>query len=329
MRILIYSRHFAPSIGGMERLMQVLAEEFLRLGHAVEVVTETPETAVLPYPVHRAPSQWQLFRLIRRSDAVLAAPLSLRRLPAMVFARRRVVVAHPVPLPRGRPYAAANWAKRMAARLVVNVVPSRYMARLLPCSIVIPNPVERGFLSGCEPLREKAGVLFVGRLIEDKGCDLLIAAFASIVAQQPKQILTVVGDGPKRAALEGLAAELGIANNVSFLGNLVGMPLIETMRAHQLMVVPSRWAEPFGIVAIEGLAAGCRMVVADTGGLPEAVGDIGLLFEAGDTASLTRTLQFALSPDDLPPDRDAVTRHLAQFDPERIARQYLALLGAS
>jgi glycosyltransferase involved in cell wall biosynthesis len=141
--------------------------------------------------------------------------------------------------------------------------------------------------------------------------------------------LTIVGDGPERGALELQAERLGIANRVRFAGPLRGDEVWAQMHSHKIMVVPSVWDEPFGIVALEGLACGCRMIVAKSGGLPEAVGSLALTFPRGDAAGLADCLDRALSDDDQPPSAAAVTAHLARFRPERIAADYLAVLKAT
>lgn len=328
MRIHIYCRSFAPAIGGMERLFEVLAREFVRRGHAVTVVTETPgepDPELRPdLKIVRAPGFSRYLALAREADVVLTAPLSLRRLPAQLLARRPLAVAQPMVYADAGLGLLLGPLKRMLARLAPNIVPSRYMARQFPAATVIPNPYDADVFRWPEGDPERSGVLFVGRLVAEKGCDLLLRAFARLATQAR---LTVVGEGPERAALERLAGELGIAERVDFRGPLTGQPLAAAMQAHRVMVVPTLCAEAFGIVALEGLACGCRMVVAESGGLPEAVGDLALTFPRGDGAALAALLETALGGDDGPPARATVEAHLARFTPERIADEYLALLG--
>ena len=71
---------------------------------------------------------------------------------------------------------------------------------------------------------------------------------------------------------------LSLAENVSFVGPKSGDGLAEILNQHQILVVPSRWAEPFGIVAVEGIACGCVVVGSVAGGLPEAIGGCGVNF---------------------------------------------------
>lgn len=327
MRIHIYSHSFAPSLGGMERLMHLLAEEFAQLGHAVTVVTETPGSADLPFPVVRAPSFAEYLRLTRNSDVILSAPLSLRRLPAQLLSGRAVVVAHPILYPQ-RGQAISADLKRFAARLVTGVVPSRFMADHFLGARVIPNPYDAATFRPPGTKRARRGILYVGRLDAEKGCDLLIEALTKSQAGQTTR-LTIVGSGPQRPKLEAQVARLGLAGQVTFRGALVGADLAAAMQDHAVMVVPTRCEEAFGIVALEGLACGCRMIVAESGGLPEAVGPHALTFPRGSAQELADCLDLALSPDAEVPSHTAVADHLARFQPRRIAADYLAVLEAA
>jgi len=98
---------------------------------------------------------------------------------------------------------------------------------------------------------------------------------------------TLVGDGPERRALEEQARGLDVA----FVGVKRGRDLAEILNAHRVLVVPSRWEEPFGVVALEAMACGCVPIVVKAGGLPEAVGEVGAVFEKEDAHALADLLQ--------------------------------------
>lgn len=322
MRIHIYSYSFAPSIGGMERLMELLAREFVRLGHSVIVVTETGGHADMPFEVVRAPNFSRSWRIARGSDAILAAPLSLRRLPSHLLAGRRIVVAHPILYPPIHQGIVVR-LKRLAENLVTGVVPSKFMAGHFPGSKVIGNPYDAEVFRRPAADMTRAGVLFVGRLIAEKGCELLLRAFC---LAKTSDRLTIVGDGPEKSALKELAKQLGIADRTEFLGELVGPDLASAMQSHCVMVVPTTCEEAFGIVALEGLACGCQMIVAESGGLPEAVGPHALTFATGDIEGLKDRIEIALCSADTQPRQSQVDVHLEQFTPARVARQYLEVL---
>lgn len=303
--------------------MEQLAREFMREGHIITVVTETQGEAELPFPVVRAPKLRQALALASNSDVILAAPLSLRRLPLHLLSRRPIVVTHPILYSdRGRHFLP-SLLKRLSERLITSVVPSHFMARHFSGSLVIPNPYDAATFYAPSNEAPRQNVLFVGRLVPEKGCDVLLRAFAA--SGFPVR-LTIVGEGPERPTLTRLAGALGIADRIDFCGELKGSHLAEVMRAHQVMVVPTVCEEAFGIVAVEGLASGCRMIVADSGGLPEAVGSLALTFPRNDVSKLTDCLKRVLARDDKPPLRRAVEAHLQNLRPQIIAHRYLAAL---
>lgn len=324
MKVQIYCRSFAPAIGGMERLIETLAREFVRRGARVEIATETLEELPLPFPVHRRPGFFEYLAIARNADLILTAPLSLRRLLPQLMAGRRIFISHPMPFD-DRPGALLKTGlKRLFSRLAVNVAPSQHMAHFFPSPHVIENPYDDKLFRLSGAVRHRQSILFVGRLVRSKGCHVLIEAFARMAGRSPEAKLTIVGDGEERIALEGLVRDHQLERQVQFTGTLAGSELVDTMNAHQIMVVPSEH-EAFGIVVLEGLACGCRMIVARSGGLPEAAGDLALVFERGDIDELAGLLLLALSPEDRPPSATAIAAHLARFTPEAVADRYLNL----
>ena len=102
------------------------------------------------------------------------------------------------------------------------------------------------------------------------------------------------------------------------------------LRRHRIVVVPSLWAEPFGMVALEGLASGCVIIGSDQGGLPEAIGPCGLTFPNGDVNALAEKIEMALA------DRriasyllDGVEPHLAKHRPAFVAGRYLDVMRSA
>jgi glycosyltransferase involved in cell wall biosynthesis len=137
----------------------------------------------------------------------------------------------------------------------------------------LPQTPARPALSG------PPSVIFAGRLVREKGVDTLLHAFAQVHAALPSARLTVAGDGPERVALTALAAELGVAEQVSFTGHISREALERLAAEAWVQVVPSRWREPFGLVAAEAMMRGTAVVASDAGGLREFIdqGETGLL----------------------------------------------------
>jgi colanic acid/amylovoran biosynthesis glycosyltransferase len=119
-------------------------------------------------------------------------------------------------------------------------------------------------------------VLFVGRLVEMKGCEYLIRAMQAVQARRPSTELTVIGDGPLRSSLERLAAELGV--RCKFMGVQSTATIRQLLQKSRLFSLPSvttsdGHVEGLGIVLIEAQAMGVPVVSTWHAGIPEAVAD--------------------------------------------------------
>lgn len=142
------------------------------------------------------------------------------------------------------------------------------------------------------PLSSSPAVAFAGRLVREKGVDVLLRAFARVVAEIPTARLLLAGDGPERKRLTKLTAELGLSATVSMLGHLSREQLERARAGAWVQCVPSRWAEPFGMVAAEAMMRGTAVVASRCGGLTEIVQDgrTGILVPPGDAEALAEAL---------------------------------------
>ena len=116
-------------------------------------------------------------------------------------------------------------------------------------------------------------LLCAGRLVPEKGMDLAITAFATIRRHLPDAHMTIAGDGPEREALQRQALDLGVAGAVTFAGWVEPENMSALMAQASLVIMPSRWQEPFGLVAVEAALQARPMLAAAVGGLREAVED--------------------------------------------------------
>lgn len=162
------------------------------------------------------------------------------------------------------------------------------------------------------------GVLFGGRLSPEKGVDVLIRAAVHLPAGVP---VVIAGDGPSREELEQLAAELDVADRVTFLGRVPGQELHQRMRRAAVVVVPSRWYENQPMVILEAAAAGRPVVATNLGGLPELVepGVTGWLVPHDDPTALADALRDATADPDRSHELGRRAREvtLERFDPVR------------
>jgi glycosyltransferase involved in cell wall biosynthesis len=181
---------------------------------------------------------------------------------------------------------------------------------------VIPNGVDLAQFSASDEPPNPQQILFVGRLVPQKGIDVLLRAFGAILHRHPDAMLVIAGDGQQRLYLERLARFLGLRQRVCFLGWQSRDELAKLYRACAVTAVPSLY-EPFGLVALEAMASGRPVVVGRVGGLAEIVDDevSGFTVEAGDHLDLASRLAALLSNRELARATGLAARRRAeQFD---------------
>lgn len=174
------------------------------------------------------------------------------------------------------------------------------------------------------PPLDEPRLLCLGRQVRDKGFDVAVSAFAMVAERYPPLRLTMVGDGPEHRALERLAADLGVSGRVDFEGRVPEiMPYLE---AATILLMPSRWEETFGLVALEAALMGRPVVAARVGALPEVVqdGETGVLVEREDGPALADAIVGLLErPDETRRmGRLARERALGTFDLGRCLDRY-------
>jgi glycosyltransferase involved in cell wall biosynthesis len=167
----------------------------------------------------------------------------------------------------------------------------------------VPDVPESG---GVRPAAEPPGILFVGRIMPEKGLADLVRALPLV---RLSCRLAVVGDGPARAAAEQLAGRL-IPGRAEFAGWLSDVEPYYARAA--MLAVPSLWPEPSGIVGLEAMARGLPVVAYRSGGIPEWLvdGQTGLLAEPGDVWGLARAIEQLLAD-------PALARRLGEAGRER------------
>lgn len=163
-------------------------------------------------------------------------------------------------------------------------------------TVVIPNGVDPAVIlnSAASPDRRQAValdgeqiVLYLGRLVREKGVHVLVEAAPRVLAECPQAKFVLIGAGPERPGLEARVREMGLADKVVFLGFVSDEERNAMLCAATVAVFPSLY-EPFGIVALEAMAAGAAVVASDVGGLGDVVRheQTGLTSLVGDSASV-------------------------------------------
>ena len=208
MKICIFSRPFYPAVGGLEQIAKILAFEFSVAGFDVEVVTDTKngghDDIHFPFKITRTSSMKERYRSFRRSDVVLFMNFSFAGVPVALLALTPIVLSHHgIYNAQGSVIRRfAEFAKRQLTRIFFNVSVSNYVARNLPGnSRVAPNAFDSNLFQYI-PSQRTSDFVFCGRLVSDKGADVLIDAFRIVLDCNPEAKLTIIGDGPELVALQ-------------------------------------------------------------------------------------------------------------------------------
>lgn len=163
----------------------------------------------------------------------------------------------------------------------------------------------------------------VSRLEPIKGMDLVVPAFVGIHAENSETRLLIVGDGSQRFLMEQQVHEAELDNAVCFAGRQPQETLQRYYDRIDILLMPSR-SEGFGLTAIEGMARGCVLVAANTGGLPEIVldGKVGLLHASEDMQDIEGKVNMLVNnPAELERmSKNAIT-HVSSFSIEKYNRQ--------
>lgn len=153
-------------------------------------------------------------------------------------------------------------------------------------TVVITNGVNLNKHTFIEGISREPVILFVGSLIERKGVEVLIRAFAEISPSIPLYQLMVIGEGNLRRKLENLCNDLGVQNNVLFLGQQSPSIVQQWMNKAKVFVLPSN-EEGQGVVLLEALASGTPCVGSKVGGIPDIITpDVGYTFTPGNSHEL-------------------------------------------
>jgi glycosyltransferase involved in cell wall biosynthesis len=333
-KILIYSRVFWPSIGGLPEIMEILAEEFVAAGHQVKVVTQVAceSERSHDYDMVRLPTLKRCMQLLRWSDVCLCANVTLRGLVPMMIAGTPLVINH-----HGT-YGSPDRFSGVVAELKKNVtrfsnnvcVSQAVQAHIPGRSIVIPNTYRTEIFKEYDDVIRDLDIVFVGRLVSDKGVLDLIDVLNELRQGGFRPRLSIVGDGPERPAILRRVGTLSLGSQVTVSGIKRGFELARFVARHRVMVVPSRCAEGFPLVAVEGIACGCVIIGTRLGGLPEAIGKCGLTIPKADKSAMARAIKLLLEDDGLRARyRSYAPVHLARHSRLEVASRYLRVLEST
>ncbi len=328
MKILLMSYAYPPSMGGIEVFSSLMRAAFQAQGHEVQVMTEVQ--AAMPedseHRVLRNPDRTALKEAIAWADLCYVSGVSMRyEIPVLLSGKPMVITHHGGLSDIDGKLDNIYRLKRLLCRYALNISISRALASDLPAPvIVLHNPLPSEIELGPEFQNRPRDLVFVGRLVRDKGVNVLLDAMIRLRERGVAALATIVGDGNERSSLERQASDAKLAGSVEFPGGLPPSRIHPILLQHKMLVAPSVWREPFGLVVLEGLAAGCMVLGSNAGGLPESIGPCGLTFPAGDSDVLAALIEKLLAHPELAvPYRQAIPAHLDPLRLDRVARCYL------
>jgi glycogen synthase len=364
MRVLQQCIYFPPEVGGLESHAYYLCRELVRMGDEVTMVTSRS------IPGTPAEESLEGIRVIRRwfpgKGVAGWIAHTLATVPAVRHLAAHADVIHAHTFASAVP---GVWARRRLGKpLVVTLHTSHFLrlARrrswqpvlrriirsadwLLAASEEIrdvalslfPHPRAEALTNGVdtELFRPVAATLPPGaqrrlivprRLFPKNGVEYLLRALPLIRAQQDVEAI-IVGDGPERPRLEGLARELGVADAVRFLGTRPNAEMPGLLASAEVAIFPSLM-EATSVAALEAMSCGRPVAASAVGGLPEIVDEsVGTLFPPADPAGLAERVLALLARDLAPLGAEARARVVRSWSVARLARRhreiYATLLG--
>ncbi len=328
MRVLYWTELFWPYIGGVPVSSTRLIPALVGRSYDIIVVTSR-ESLVLPdedqykgVPIYRFPfAQTMETHDLDQLSEVLQGVAKLKRAfkPDLVhlhfpcvsaFYHLHTAAAHPasflVTLRGALPgtsigsdtlqrltLRSADWVTGVSAAVLAR---ARELApEITSRSSVIHNAVDvSAFIP--EPLpSHPPRLIYLGRLYPEKGVDLVLTAFGTLVERFPDARLVIAGDGPLRTELEQLAFDLRVANSVDFVGWVTPEKVPALLNSATVVVMPSR-SEGLPQVALEAGLMARPVVATRVGGLPEVVvhEQTGLLVEPEDAKALAEAIALLL-----------------------------------
>ena len=330
MKIVFQSYAFHPAVGGIESSAQIFIREFINAGHEIRVHTLTllgTQQEINTVPVYRNPSLPQLLNDFKWADVIYQHNPSLRlSWPAIASSTPQVI-------------SIRTWMRRSEDNSIslLDRLKRYYVSRQTVISnsqataddldffsTVIQNAYDDRIFNNTTESDTRDGLVFVGRLVKDKGCDVLIDALVQLNSSNIRHNLTIIGSGPEEATLKQQSSQLGLTQQINFLGQQSPSTVAQILNQSKYHIIPSRWAEPFGIVALEGIACGAIPIGTDQGGLVDAIGKCGPFFPANDSSTLAALIE---ELDQTPPlyrqYLEEQQHHLIQHSPKTVAQRYL------
>ena len=330
-RIVICVNHISQDCGGLAAMARLTAKAFAAKGFYVEVLTRIDDGlfACPNVRIVKCPSPWQNLKSIIGADYVICEGAIFHLCwPLLFVSKKSMVVRHGVRLPSTFIRNAMEYWLSLNCKWAAV---SEFVARKeLIKSVVVPNAYDPSIFQVINAGKRENDLIFVGSLTEEKGVFVLLAALKKLLYKGVRiNRLTMVGCGCDYDKIKESEPTLrGLGCSLVLTGNVNSYEVARLLNSHKVLVAPSmniRWEEAFGLVALEGLACGCKVIVSNSGGLPEALGGCGLVSKCGDVDDLSKCIEQALDPTE-EVDVGGVKAHLSKYTPDKLLEAYMNVI---
>lgn len=191
---------------------------------------------------------------------------------------------------------------------------------------VIPNAVNLRYFSGTKPkVDQDLRIVFLGRLVERKGAQYAIRAFARL--NNKNTALLIGGSGPMQTKLQKLVRRLDVTDRVEFLGRVAEASKADLLASADIAVFPSLGGESFGIVLVEAIAAGAGVVIAgDNPGYASVITDLNQRVDPKDVSIFATKLDDLLANKKLRQNiHKSQQKLITKYDVDAVGRQVLTM----
>ena len=362
MNVAMHCVYFPPEVGGLESHVYYLCRGLVERGCGVSIVTSRSQQGLPAYEVmdgiqvwrtwlparttmgwslHGASSTPKLGQVALRADIIHAQAFQ-SVLPAFVAKRAAKI-------PLVSTWHTSHFLKRAESpfwrpifqrllrwsdyNLAASVEIADVAEGLAPGVKVeaLANGVETDVFRRVSPTLPETGrrrIVVPRRLFHKNGVEFLVKAMPLIVERVDAEAV-IVGDGPERGSLEGLAGELGMSDRIRFLGAQTHSEMPGLLSSAELAVFPSLM-EATSVAALESMACELPVAASDVGGLPELIdGEVGGLFESGNPTALAETVISLLGRDDLSTlGARARARVVEKWSNARLVDRHLEVYGS-
>jgi glycogen(starch) synthase len=347
MQICLFSYRFLPDVGGVQETSATLASAWTAAGHNVTVVTHTPLesdrdfdrqypfTVVRLNPTGNNADLWK--PILKKADLIVNNALSLRYWTQWKWSRKPIFFVHAQYLGLDSTEKGISW--RECTRRRWNLAWRRCILRMAAGNIFISDHIRRaiGVANGIviynsidgrfRPLTDvpiTSDFTYFGRMSLEKGITDLLDALHACKAKGHRFTLDMYGDGPMTTDFKRKAAELRLEDQVRWFPFARGEELVRAMNSAAVVVVPSAWIEPMGIVAVEAMACGKCVIGSASGGLGEVLAGFCPTFPNHDSQQLA-TQMIAVMTDPALRKRyeEAALRRSKDFLAQKIAQDYI------